>query len=189
MPLTHLRARFAKAFGLEPHGMVHPGEPGLCTGHDSTQDPEDDPAEDRADAPAHEPVHEPTHDPDDAPTTYVVEDRAGVVVGLSDEPVTADTPAAHAAWLIRYAIDSDGLRGRWVLASVLKTVYRRSIQGEGVEPAPWPTVAGLVGQVVPHKTKWVRIGGQRRRRLAYFIPERIEDVVPNNAVPLDARRA
>jgi hypothetical protein len=116
-----------------------------------------------------------------------VEDRAGVVVGLTDEPVVADTPEVHAAWLIRYAIDADGLRGRWVLASVLRAVYLRAVRAEGIEPEPWPTVAAQVGQAVTRKHKWVRIGGRRRRRLAYLIPERIEDVVPANVVPFGRR--
>jgi hypothetical protein len=96
----------------------------------------------------------------------VVEDGAGVVVGLSDERVVVDSPEVHAAWLIKYAIDSDVLRGRWVVASVLRALYRESMRVEGVEPVPWPTVAALVGQVVTRKHKWVRIAGRRRRRLA-----------------------
>ncbi|HWE19793.1 MAG TPA: hypothetical protein VG758_21850 [Hyphomicrobiaceae bacterium] len=49
-------------------------------------------------------------------------------------------------------------------------------------------MATVLGQVVPHTNKWVRIGGRRRRRLAYLMPERIEEVVPANVLPL-AKRA
>jgi hypothetical protein len=62
-----------------------------------------------------------------------------------------------------------------------------------IKPEPWPTVAAQVGQAVTRKNKWVRVGGRRRRRLAYLIPERIEDVVPamwcrSAGAPEDARR-
>jgi hypothetical protein len=117
----------------------------------------------------------------------VVEDGAGVVVGLSGERVVVDSPEAHAAWLIKYAVDSDVLRGRWVLASVLRTLYRKSMRVEGIKPMSWPTVAAQVGQVVTRKHKWVRVGGRRRRRLAYLIPERIEEVVPADVVPFGRR--
>jgi hypothetical protein len=93
---------------------------------------------------------------------FAVDDRAGDVVGLSDEDIVPDTPEIHAAWLIRYAIDSDGLRGRWVLASALRTIHRRAIRVREIEPLPWPTVASLMGQVVPRKHKWVRFGGHWR---------------------------
>jgi hypothetical protein len=98
-----------------------------------------------------------------------------------------DSPELHAAWLIRYAIEADGLRGRWVLASVLRAVYLRAVRAEGAKPMPWPTVVAVVGQVVARKHKWVRVGGRRRRRLAYLMPERIEDLVADNVVPLGRR--
>jgi hypothetical protein len=118
---------------------------------------------------------------------FAVHDRAGVVVGLSDKDIVPDTPEMHAAWLIRYAIDSNGLRGRWVLASALRAIHRRAVRAQEIEPLPWPIVASVVGQVVPRKPKWVRVGGRRHRRLAYLMPERIEDVMPppaTNVVPL-----
>jgi hypothetical protein len=162
----------------------------LSTGRDPTHDPVRDPIPepnpDPADAPADAPTHELAHEPAGT-AIYAVHDRAGVVVGVSVEDAEADTPDMHAAWLIRFAVDSNGLRGRWVLASVLRTIYRQAVRADVVDPMPWPTVAATMGQVVPRKHKWVRIGGRRRRRLAYLMPERIEDVMPTNVVPLGRR--
>jgi hypothetical protein len=110
---------------------------------DSTCDPRFDPIDDSACDPIE-----------------VVVDSAGVVVGLGSERAAVDNPAAHAAWLTKTAIESDGLRGRWVAgASVLNVVYRRMARAGGIEPWPWPTVAGLLGQTLSRKAKWVALPG------------------------------
>jgi hypothetical protein len=168
-------------------------DPELSTGHA----PAGAPIETRTDAPHGDPIHAPADAPGGAPRDapggapiYAVEDAGGVVVGLTHDGIEPDTPAAHVVGLIRYAIDSDGLRGRWVLASVLRIVYRRAARSQGVDPLAWPTVATVLSQLIPPESKWVRIGGRRRRRRAYLIPECIEDVIgpPAEVVRLAERR-
>jgi hypothetical protein len=140
------------------------------------------------------PARAPKHTPKQAPSEqrYAVHDAAGVVVGTSDVDTEPDTPLNHAAWILGWALESDGVRGRWTLASVLQQVYRRQARHEGLDPMPWKTVATALREFVPVTYKPVRIGGRRRKRLAYLMPATIEDLrrpPPTNVVPLEAVRS
>jgi hypothetical protein len=129
------------------------------------------------------------HAPVCAPApTYAVHDAAGVVIGLSDVDLEADTPLRHAAWVLWCALESNGLRGRWVLASVLRHAYRKYARGDGLDPMPWKTVASALRELVRWEYKRVRIGGRLRKRLAYLMPERLVDLAESNVVELAAER-
>jgi len=107
---------------------------------------------------------------------YAVHNAAGVVVGVSDVDEEPDTPMAHATWVLCWALNSDGIRGRWTLASVLQRAYRTNARHEGLSPMPWKTVATALREFVPVAYKPVTIGGRRRKGLAYRMPASIEDL-------------
>lgn len=125
---------------------------------------------------------------------FAVHDAAGVVVGMSskDTPPVPE-PLLHAIWVLRWAIASEGVRGRWTLASVLERAYRTWAKADGWDLMPWKTVATALRQFVPYEYKPVTVKGRRRKRLAYLMPERFEDVglppLPVNMVPIGRRRA
>jgi hypothetical protein len=132
----------------------------------------------------------PTCTPEQAwSALYAVYDAGGVVVGVSRVDEEPDTPLQHVAWLLWYAATSEGMRGRWTLASVLENTYRKQARYDGLDLMPWKTVASALRRFVAWEYKAVTIRGKRRKRLAYLMPENLEDVrLRSNVVEFDAAR-
>src|SRR5262245_4434700 len=136
--LTWLRAAPNSMVQAEPRSMGH-----LSTAHT----PACTPAQTPACVPACTPSCEPEHAPERV--YYAVHDAAGVVIGVSEVDEDPETPATHAAWVLWWALDSGGIRGRWTLASVLERAYRTSARRDGLSPMPWKTVATALREFVP----------------------------------------
>jgi hypothetical protein len=66
-----------------------------------------------------------------------------------EEAEPADSALMPAIWVLWWAVQSEGVRGRWTLASVVETAYRKGAKSEGLDPMPWKTVASALRQLVP----------------------------------------